>query len=251
MGKNKSVISFVTNMPGLLDIEECLPIPARKAFPSWISQIPRTDPIFNGETVRKCPGIIDYLSQGYVLPMWTDVRLNYESESETWTAFSGRDGRTALWESHGNHQFLDHVRAGYFGRDAKFVFKAVSPWKIITPPGWSVLQLPLTYHFDNQFSIMPGVIDTDMYYELNQQVLYFGDSEDVVIPRGTPLVLYVPFKRESLDLEIRVANESDGKRFASADTQTVTKFLGSGFYRKMQKARDEKKSNGRSRWRTK
>lgn len=67
-----------------------------------------------------------------------------------------------------------------------------------------MLQLPLTYHFDNQFSIMPGVIDTDMYYELNQQVLYFGDSEDVVIPRGTPLVLYVPFKRESLDLEIRL-----------------------------------------------
>ena len=240
MGKKDSLISFVTTMPGLLDIEECLPVPARKAFPTWVSKVPRTDPIFNGETIRKCPGIIDYLTQGYVLPMWADVRLNYESKSETWTAFSGRDGRTALWENHGNHQFLDHVQAQYLGREVKFVFKAVSPWKIITPPGWSVYQLPLNYHFDNQFSVMPGVIDTDMYYELNQQVLYFGDSEDVVIERGTPLVLYVPFKRQSLDLDIRVANDSDINRFRTADTQSVTKFLGAGFYRQMQRLRDSK-----------
>lgn len=236
----KKNISFITTVPGLLEIEECLPIPARKAFPDWVSKVPPTDPIFNGETVRKCPGIIDYLTQGFVLPMWSDVRLRYETDSERWSAFSGRDGKEGLWESHGNHQFLDHVQAGYLGREVKFVFKAVSPWRIITPPGWSVYQLPLNYHFNNQFSVMPGVIDTDMYYELNQQVLYFGDSEDVVITRGTPLVLYVPFKRESLDLDIRVANDLDIKRFRTADTQTRTKFLGSGLYRQMQKRRDKK-----------
>lgn len=250
MGKNKSMISFVTSMPGLLDIEECLPIPARKAFPSWVSQIPRTDPIFESSTVRRCPGIIDYLSSGFVLPMWADTRLQYNPTSGEWRTQSGHHGNLTKWEIHGQEQFLDYVQAQHLGREVKLVFKSLSPWRIITPPGWSVLQLPLQYHFDNPFAIMAGVIDTDIYHEINQQVMYFGDGEDILIERGTPLVMYVPFKRESLSLDVRVITDTDRRKFQKPDTQLLTKFVGHGAYRKLQRERDNHKERRRL-WRTK
>jgi len=243
-------ISFVTTVPGLLDIQECLPIPARKAFPSWLSKIPPTDPIFESSTVRRCPGIIDYLSSGFVLPMWADTRLQYNPSTGYWQTHSGHNGDLTRWETHGKEQFLDYVQAQQLGREVKLVFKAVSPWRIITPPGWSVYQIPLHYHFDNQFSVMGGVIDTDIYHEINQQVMYFGDGEEVLIERGTPLVMYVPFKRGALPLEVRSATDNDNKLFQKPDAHLATKFVGHGAYRKLQKDRENSK-NGRSLWRTK
>lgn len=245
MGKNKSVISFVTTIPGLLDVEECLPIPARKAFPSWLSKIPHTDPIFDSTTVRRCPGIVDYLSSGFVLPMWADTRLQYNPSTGYWQTHSGHNGDLTRWEIHGKEQFLDYVQAQQLGREVKLVFKAVSPWRIITPPGWSVYQVPLHYHFDNQFSVMGGVIDTDIYHEINQQVMYFGDGEDVLIERGTPLVMYVPFKRESLPLEVRSATDDDNKRFQKPEAHLATKLVGRGAYRKLQRDRDNSKDRRR------
>ena len=230
-------ISFVSTIPGLESIEECRPVAAKKFIPSWIKSMPHNDPIFETPTVKKCPGIIDYFSQGYIIPMWADVRLSYDKETNVWNAFSGLNGTTPKWSSHGNHQFLEHAPAQFLNRKATFVFKAISPWKIITKPGWSVYQMPLFYHFDNRFSVLPGVIDTDIHHEINQQVLYFGDNEDIIIKRGTPFVQYIPFKRESIEYDVRQEQDGDTRMFAINDANAMTKFNTSGFYRLMQRSR--------------
>ena len=97
--------------------------------------------------------------------------------------------------------------------------------------------MPLFYHFDNRFSVMPGVIDTDIHHIVNQQVMYFGDEEEVVIKRGTPFVQYVPFKRQGVTSEIRAASEADLKKFELDRLRYFTKFLNTGEYRSMQKDR--------------
>lgn len=240
--KDKEIISFVSDVPGLSSIEECRPKPSIKYLPNWFSQMPRVDIENNTSTIKQCPGLIDYFSKGFVVPMWSDTTLNYSAETNSWVvnsgAASGMFGESMKWDVHSQPQFLQHANHFFLDKQATFIFKAISPWRVITKPGWSVYQLPLFYHFDQNFSVMPGVIDTDVHHEINQQVIYFGNNENVTIKRGTPLALYIPFERKKVSFSIRDQNKKDKARFAKNDINFLTKFPSGGAYRHMQKNRD-------------
>jgi len=232
-------ISFISTVDGLESIEECLPKPAKHFVPKWFKDIPA----FSEQvpTIRHCPSFPDYFSQGYILPMWTDSKLSYDKNTSMW--FWDTSSKQFDFATHDSKQFLNHTKASFNGAEGQFVFKANCPWRVITPPGWSILQLPLFYHFNQEWSVMPGVIDTDIHSEIHQQILYHGnDNKEVKINRGDPLVLYIPYKRkDSLDLEIRAANEKDKKIMNKQILNISTKFVTSGVYRQLQRQRDKNK----------
>ena len=227
-------IEFVSMIPGLEDIEECRPKPAKHFIPQWFSEINKS----NTSTVKNCPSFPDYFSLGYILPMWCDSKLIYNSETKAWNWETASDN--FKWDIHQPNQFTEWVTPNLHGSEANFVFKADCPWRIITPKGWSVLQLPLYYHFNQKWSILPGVIDTDIYNEINQQVLYHGDGQGIQIDRGDPFVLYIPYKRNSkIGLKIRSKNKNDDKIFKKKDIDVSSKFRPNGLYRKWQRERDK------------
>jgi hypothetical protein len=232
-GFMKPKIEFVSLVEGLESIEECRPKPAKHFIPQWFKDIPSKAP----STVKICPSFTDYFSMGYIMPMWTDVKIEYDKETTDYK-WSTPD-ETFILDIHGNNQLIDHVTPNLHGINGQFVFKTMCPWKIITPKGWSTLQLPLFYNFNKEFSTFPGIVDTDIFHDLNQQILYHGTGEEITIKRGTPFALYVPFKRDGvyLDAEIRDANDQDKKRFTRTDLNFKTMFT-PGIYRKMQRERD-------------
>jgi hypothetical protein len=229
-GKSEK-IQFVSTVEGLESIEECLPKPAKFFIPQWFKDITNKDPM----TVKSCPSFPDYFSQGYVLPMWTDTKIKSNGDVWSWeTAI-----KDFSFSHHTNNQFLDHANAKFNGVDGQFVFKANCPWRIITPPGWSVLQLPLFYHFNEDYSVLPGVIDTDIYYEINQQVLYHGNGKEIKIKSGDPFVLYIPFKRSNkIKHDVRYSTKEDNKKFNKSTLSVSNSFHPNGKYRKMQRERD-------------
>jgi hypothetical protein len=231
MGNN--VIKFVTTVQGLDQINECIPKPAKAYIPEWFKSIPS-----NVEgSVKQCPSFPDYFSQGYVIPMWMDTILKHDPMSSQWRVDQAAHN-IEKWSAHSNDQFLDFVDPSFNGSPGQFVFKTACPWFIITPPGWSVLQLPLFYNFNKDYSVLPGVIDTDIHHEINQQVLYHGDGHDVMIKRGDPLALYIPFERKKLDYSVGYRSEDEKNKIFTSIMSRVTKFPFSGAYRKMQKERD-------------
>ncbi len=233
--KKSEKIEFISTVEGLDDIEECRPKPAKKYIPEWFKQMPSKDGI---PTVRQCPSFPDFFSQGYIVPMWVDSKICYNPELQTWEWLNATEAYR--WEVHQNSQMIDHVKPNFNGIDGQFIFKALCPWRVITPPGWSVLQLPLFYHFNQKWSILPGVIDTDIHNQINQQVLYHGNGMEVDIKRGEPFALYIPFKRDSkLDLTVRHWNEDDKSFFHKRELNIASKFIGSGVYRQVQRLRDK------------
>ena len=224
------LIQFISTVPGLADIEECQPKPTNKFIPEWWKNMPahieKGKPHI-GLTAKSCPALPDYFSQGYVIPMWVDTILQYDKESNVLQWKTGRSGNPFKWDYHPNEQFLNYVTPEVRGVEATVAFKAVCPWRIITPPGYSVFQMPLFYNFNQQFSVLPGVISTDVHHELNQQVLYYGNGEEIYIKRGEPFVQYIPFKRTKYDMTIRDADEKDSKLFEKQATNLLGKFRGS------------------------
>ena len=239
--KNKNKITFVSIVPGLDMIKELQPKPAKNFIPEWFRQIPsdRTD------TVKVCPSFPDYFSMGYVVPMWTDSIIRRDEKGPYWATIQD-DYR---WDGHGDNQFIDHCYPNFQGSEATSVFKTESPWMLITPPGWSVLQLPMFYHFNKGYSILPGILDTDIHHEINQQVLYHGDGKDVTIKAGEPFALYIPFERKSkLGLEIRYQTEEDKHLFKSNHLDLNKHFRPNGAYRSFQRRRDKEDAQDKGRW---
>ena len=229
-------IQFISTVEGLESIEECLPRPAKHFVPKWFKDISPKDPL----TVRVCPSFPDYFSQGYIVPMWTDVVLRHESEDNwSWNTANSE----FYFETHSNKQMLDYVEASFNGVDGQFIFKTSTPWRIVTPPGWSVLQLPLFYHFNKEWSIFPGIIDTDIFSQTNHQILYHGNGQEIKINRGDPFVLYIPFKRSGkLKHEVRYQTEKDKKIFKKQNLIYDGKFrglTGNGVYKREQRKRDK------------
>ena len=101
------------------------------------------------------------------------------------------------------------------------------------------MQLPLFYHFNQEWSVLPGVIDTDIHTEVNQQVLYHGDGKEITIKCGDPFVLYIPFKRSNrLKHQVRFMNKKEQKRFSKDSLNLKKQFPPNGSYRKLQRKRD-------------
>ncbi len=229
-------IQFISTVEGLESIEECLPKPAKQFIPKWFKDMPAM--IGDAATVKNCPSFPDYFSQGYIVPMWIDVLLQYNKKTDTWNWDSSFD--VAEWAVHDNRQFVNSTVPSFNGIESQVVFKAICPWMIVTPPGWSVLQLPLFYHFNKEWSVMPGVIDTDIHHEINQQVLYHGDGKEIKIKSGEPFVLYIPFKRSNkLKNEIKYQTKKEKKIFEKNTLDLRKRFSPNGHYRKLQRDRDK------------
>ncbi len=227
-------IQFISTYEGLETIEECLPRPAKHFIPDWFKNIPSQ--VEDAVTVKYCPSFPDYFSQGYILPMWTDVKL--KSDGDYWSWESSHEN--TKWDIHPNKQFLSYTDASFSGTPGQFVFKAYCPWMIITPPGWSVLQLPLFYHFNSEWSVLPGIIDTDRYHYINQQVLYHGNGETVTIKSGTPFVAYIPFKRSNkIKHEVLYQTKKHKELFDKIDFNLNRTFIPNGFYRGLQRKKNK------------
>jgi hypothetical protein len=226
---NNLDVTFVSTVPGLTQVEDCLPKPMQQFIPNWWKNMPNTFPsgsnfetlLTEFPTVKSCPSFIDLFSQGYVLPMWVDTVLSYDKTSDQWKWSTA--GGPFTWEMHDKQQFVSHTNPIYQGNLGYAIFKAMSPWRIITNPGVSVLQLPVFYDFNSDFSVLPGILRTDVWHQINQQVLFHSDKKEISIPRGTPLAYYFPFYREQSKLTYREQTQQDQLSFYASDLQVDTK----------------------------
>ena len=232
-------VKFISTVPGLSAIKDLTPKPAKVFTPQWFKDMPYghmeegSDHLYGLKTAKLCPALPETFSQGYIIPMWTDTILKFDSEISVWK-WVNPNPETFKWDVHLPNQLLEHVpeKVSFNGVDASFIFKAICPWRIVTPIGYSVLQLPLFYHFKKDFSVMPGVINTDMHHEINQQILYHGQDKEVFIKRGEPFVQYIPYKRIETNFSVSDATEEDIKDFTYKNLDLYTSFEGNYLRRK-------------------
>jgi len=243
--KKTPTVKFISTVEGLSSVEESRPKPSNQVMPPWWKDVPmiKTDINFDGViagSVKNCPSFPDFFSQGYIVPMWMDTLLYIDSETQSWKAKQS-NGDFSLG-IHPPYQYLDYVSHKFLGKDTHFIFKLHSPWQIITDPGYSVYQMPTFYHFNDDYSVLAGVIDTDIYYQSNLQLLIHSDKKEIFIPRGTPLAQYVVYKREKLNGVVRDSNKDDKNLLKSLEMRFTTRFGATKEYIKMRKERDKKQN---------
>ena len=178
--------------------------------------------------IKNCPSFPDYFAQGYILPMWVDTILYFDDDTKNWQWKTAND--KFQWASHPSGQLLDDVDFTHNGKKVYHIFKAICPWKIIAPKGWSVMQLPLFYHYENEFTVMPGIWEPGVFGDLNQQVMITANKKEILIKRGTPFAQYVFYKQTKTGLKIRNASAKDKKKFTAQNLLITGEFDGSRTY---------------------
>lgn len=197
--KNKINVEFWTNIPGLSKIPEVVPRRYSKTTPTWWKKMP-----FLENNIKACPGLPDLFHSSFMVPMWCDIKIERDNEN----IYCQTPHEAFALEFHHNHQFLDYAPEN-IKKDVWAVIKPQSPWYVKTPKGYSSYQLPVFYNFNDDFSVLPGIIDTDNYHQINPQILIHSNKDSIVIERGSPLMLIFPFKRDSFGLEVREESEKD------------------------------------------
>jgi len=205
--KKNNEIVFCSIIKGLPDI---VPIREFKYFiPEWFKKVPvfpRKDcnELIEMPTVKRCPSFIDFFKMGYVLSAWCDFYLEI-GENECNVKTPSNDSFPVAY--HPPNQFIDYLPE-HAKKNVKLVFKPDNPWRVKTPKGVKMLQLPMSYHFNPDFYVLTGVLDTYIEHQFNPQII-FNRTGEFFIKRGTPLAMYIPIRTEEFDLVVREETKED------------------------------------------
>lgn len=182
------------------------PVPAYKKIPDYFKAIkPQYSDDPRDGTVKRCIPFLDALSEGFIIPLWADVRVVAKG-GELAVEFPSSFPLQSL-ESHGYEQIPNHPMASkLYGQ---MVLKFLNPWVIETEAGYSCLFTSPLNHMETRFKILDGIVDTDSYYNsVHFPFLWTGGDGEFFIKKGTPLVQVIPIKREKTSIEVCEVNEA-------------------------------------------
>jgi len=249
----KQLIEFKTDFIGL---EEVAPVKPASAYPpQWFKtmndyiEIPafkeegksnyfgKPKEIarkYIGGTVKRCPAIIDQITEGFIIPMWADFLVQRDMDNFEW---DNKGIKKYGIEFHSPEQI-----AGWKMKktDYSHAVKFVNPWRIYTPPGYSVMFLAPTYQFERRFTVLPGIVETDNYHSIHFPTVWHT-TKDAIIERGTPFIQVIPFKRNKWDLNVSQMTNDDMREEGIEKNILNTKFKNS--YRDLISRRKNARTN--------
>jgi len=227
---------------------EFLPYVGMNSLPEWWKNLNK-----GKGSIRRCQGTYDYVTNGFILPLWTNltVRPNangtqYETKMDhidPMFRFSveGFNAESAKGCPIEHHKSLE---------EGQYI-KLVTPWRFITPKNVSIMTLPVLFEPDPRYSVVPGIVHTDFYHQINV-VINVHTTEEFTIPAGTPILHMIPIKRNENTKNILWGNESMYKFVAHSglgenglvydDKSTI--------YRKLQRRSDQdfEEEKGNKKW---
>lgn len=231
-------------------IGELYPItPINKSIPEWrytaakdLSEM-RKCPTYGTEiksSLIKCTGINKLFKYGWLLPLWTDIRIGTDISSGTWGWDIPEDYRrrdTYIIDPLVNN--LSPILApqsdnNYLNLSSVFpqVFKFTSHWRVSIPEDYYLYLTTPPYNNDNRWEVLPGLLDNDLgLVELNVQFIWKIKTGNEVIKAGTPFVHIIPIPKKEVNYKIR--------KFTEADLISMNKsriIINSGFIRNYKQA---------------
>lgn len=203
--------------------DESKPVPASKKIPQWyknlrdikekITEKNVEKTIREHRTAKACVPLLDAATAGYILSMPTDILIYswIDENNEVQVSVQTPTDLEDVITSHSKFQIETH----YLAKNNLGIALKLANWFYIkTPPGYSCLFVPhLNSDFEDEYGIrfMSGIVDTDTFH-LRIQFPFFltritGKDKPILIPRGTPLMQVIPYKRENWTHTIKESDE--------------------------------------------
>lgn len=205
---NKKVIKFHATNKHVMEVRP-KPQPASFFMPEWWKKM---EPYVNGKydvspastvTAKKCFPLLDGLTTGYIVPLWSDVLVKKDIDGSPLIKWATQVDVLDTWPAHQSKGY--EIPENHHS----MVFKYLHEWIIETPKGWSCL-ITHPIGFQNlPFKVISGVVDTDKLKTLINTPFVVKKGYEGIIEKGTPMFQIIPFKRENWKAEYYTKKENE------------------------------------------
>ena len=144
-------------------------------------------------TMKRCTGIQDTFTTGFILPMWTDLAIRFEQNK--WD-FQFSDGESTL-SPHDAGQWK------YYADPAKFTHaKIISPWAIDCKQDIKWLYMKPTWHFDlaTPINIVTGTLSFKYQHGTHINMMLPVHNMKMIIHAGQPMAHIIPLTDKTVEL---------------------------------------------------
>ena len=226
------IITFEAQTENVFEVRE-KPIPAIKMVPKWWKDVPKYSEgnklILNPDpnlTVKKCAPVLDVLGAGYIITLWADLFVEREDSNSFKITWSVQNDVVEFWS---DSQLSSFNIPPNFSKPA---MKYLHGWNILTPPGWSTMFFHPVGYDDLPIRSVSGIVDTDILTTGINCPFFLKENFSGIIPKGTPMVQLLPFKRETW--QANFTNPGDKKSSFELE-KLKTKIVGSYSSKKAKK----------------
>jgi len=230
----KQKITFIPSLENFKD-KYVSPVPAMSLVPEWYKSLAlygtsndekELNPVNHIGTdgtlvaTKKCIPFFDALTSGYYYLLEDDLHVNLNENGFPILTWKGEvmllDKRPTLEVPIPTncHQLHFGFRMNWFYR---------------TPPGYSVLVTHPMNRYDLPFFTLSGIVDSDIW-GLPVFFSFFLRRDFIgTIPKGTPIMQFIPFKRDNWEIEIKQDKDIiEEEEFKAEKRRTMV----TGYYKK-------------------
>lgn len=206
-----------------------------ETLPSWFKDLAPIvklykDKPFEDMSVKRCMPVLDSFVDGYYIVTNCDINVKHVGDKVTFT------GENLVREDILEHPIAQlgdmPIPEGY----AAWAYKWFNPFTVKTPEGYSCIFTQPFNRPESAFYTLTGIVETDNYF---QPVLlpFLIKKFNGVIPKGTPIVQIIPFKREEYKSTVEIASEEYLK--VQAEESNAFEANRSGKYKKEYRERKQ------------
>jgi len=206
--KSKIVIDAFTyshNIHEFYKIEK-----SSKFYPDWWkemeSSIDKTDHYgitIETPTIKRCDGILEYYRNGFILPSWCDMTFKIHDTGDLVYDYS--DKSSMLVQQHS----MDSFTADF--NNLKPI-KIVSPWILKEKTGVNfLLSQPFWNHLNmsKYFIVPPGILNFKYQNQLNINVLFDKQPNQLNVSEGTPLAYIIPLSDKEIVIKTHLIDRQE------------------------------------------
>lgn len=211
------------------------PEPAVKHVPEWYKSLSKfnksndeitLDPVNNLGTdgaqvsTKMCMPFFDALTAGYMYVLEDDLFVSLDKDGKPALSWKGplmlADKRPII-----DIVVPDNCHPIHYGWRMN--------WYYETPPGYSVLITHPMNRYDLPFYVQSGIVESDIWGLPVFITFFLKRNFQGVIPKGTPIMQIIPFKRDNWELEIKDTEKDLEKHELAAENRRSLLY---GYYKK-------------------
>lgn len=202
-----------------------MPQPERavRFAPDWFKRLDREMGVpdahgLPGLTAKACLPMTDAFSLGFVIPLPFDLRILVPEDRVSIQMGWAEDVPFQPVEQHHPAQ----IGAPEPPFERTMPLKFINPWRVRTPPGYSVLFTQPLSRPDLPFTCFSGLVDCDRFdTTVNIPFAWTGPTGEHLLEAGTPIAQLVPLRRDTLikQHEARAATEAELAEQSAANTR--------------------------------
>lgn len=152
----------------------------------------------NHLTYKLCVPVTDSFTCGYMLTLPADIIVENRGGENNYTPIISWEVKFEVLDSQHPAILGNYPVPSDFNPTS---FRWICDWKIITPKGYSAIFMHPIHRNDLPFFTLSGIVDTDKHPNKLLFPFFIKSGFEGIIAKGTPIVQFLPFKRENWESE--------------------------------------------------